>query len=116
MTTEYATADDLTADDLGDGEDLTLPSGKKVRLRGLSRQELIRHGRNPDGSVAAPDVIEARNIAACLVAPKLTVPQVQKWQARASANGDFRVLSEAIRDRSGLGKGAQKSDLAEAGD
>lgn len=116
MTTEYASADDLTADDLGDGEDLTLPSGKRVRLRGLSRQELIRHGRNPDGSEAAPDVIEARNIAACLIAPKLTFPAVQKWQARASAGGDFRRLSEVIRDLSGLRKGAQKSHVAAAGD
>lgn len=116
MTTEYASADDLLAtDDLGDGEDLTLPSGKRVRLRGLSRGELIRNGRN--GSAEAPaELIEARNVAACLIAPKMTVAQVQKWQSRSAAGGDFRVLSEAIRSLSGLAAGAQKSDVAEARD
>lgn len=110
--TEYASADDLTAGDLGDGEDLTLPSGKVVLLRGLSRHELIfnRKGTEDVG------LIERRNVVSCLLAPQLTLAQVEAWQRKSSAGGDFRALSEAIRDRSNLGEGATKSDLRPDGD
>lgn len=107
MATDYTTADDLIAADLP-GEDVTLPSGKKIRVRGLSRAELIKHG-GPD---TPPELVEARHVAACLVHPKITLSQAQKWQAAEPAGGDFKVLSEKIRDLSGLGKDAQKSDVA----
>jgi hypothetical protein len=111
--TEYATPEDLTAGDLGDGEDLTLPSGKVVRLRGLSRHELMFNGKGIKDDNA---LIEARNVVACLVVPKLTLAQVQAWQRNSSAGGDFKVLSEAIRERSGLTEGADKSDVREIRD
>lgn len=103
----YASADDLVEGDLGDGEDLTLPSGKKVRVRGLSRWELMFHGKDTDDNA----LIERRNVVACLLAPKMTLAQVERWQRNSKAGGDFRVLSEAIRDGSGLGKGADKSGV-----
>lgn len=113
MTTEYTSADDLITGglDLG-GEDLLLPSGKRVRVRGLSRAELIRHGENN----APADLIEVRNVAACLVQPRLTEAKALKWQQSEGAGGDFKVLSEKIRDLSGLGEGAQKSDVDPARD
>lgn len=110
--TQYASADDLTAGDLGDGEDLTLPSGKVVRLRGLSRHELMFNGKGTEDSA----LIERRNVVSCLVQPKLTLAQVEAWQRKSMAGGDFRVLSAAIRDRSGLGEGAGKSDVPADGD
>jgi hypothetical protein len=110
--TEYASVDDLTAGDLGDGEDLTLPSGKVVRLRGLSRHELMFNGKGTEDSA----LIERRNVVSCLIEPKLTIGQVERWQRNSSAGGDFRVISEAIRDLSGLGQGADKSDLRADGD
>lgn len=105
--TEYASIDDLTAGSLDDqAEDLTLPSGKVVRVRGLSRYELMFNGKGTEDS----RVIEVRNAVSCLVQPKLTVAQAEQWQRRSLAGGDFKVLSEKIRDLSGLGEGADKSD------
>jgi hypothetical protein len=105
--TEYASADDLAAGDLGDGDDLTLPSGKLIRVRGLSRHELMFNGRNTDDNA----LVERRNVVSCVVEPKLTLAQVEAWQRKSAAGGDFRALSEAIRDRSGLGEGADKSGV-----
>jgi hypothetical protein len=110
---EYASADDLVAGDLDrDGEDLTLPSGKTVRLRGLSRHELIFNGKGTEDAA----LVERRNVVSCLVEPKLTLPQVEQWQRNSAAGGDFKALSEAIRTRSRLGEGADKSDLRGDGD
>lgn len=110
--TEYASVDDLLAGDLGDGEDLLLPSGATVRLRGLSRHELMFNGKGTEDN----ELIERRNVVACLLQPKLTLAQVEAWQRVSAAGGDFRVLSEAIRDLSGLKKGADKSGLRADGE
>jgi hypothetical protein len=104
---KYATADEITAGDLDlDGEDLTLPSGRLVRVRGLSRFELMANAKGTDDS----GLVERRNIAACLVAPRLTVAQVEAWQKRSAAGTEFKVLSEKIRELSAVGEGADKSD------
>lgn len=111
--TEYASFDDLVAGSLDDdAEDVTLPSGKVVRVRGLSRHELMFNGKGTEDSAE----IERRNVKSCLVEPKLTIQQVEQWQRRSAAGGDFRVLSEKIRDLSGLGEGADKSDLRDVRD
>jgi hypothetical protein len=110
--TEYASADDLVAGDLGDGEDLTLPSGKTVLVRGLSRHELMFSNKGTEDTA----LVERRNVVACLLQPKLTMSQVEAWQRRSLAGGDFKVLSEKIRDLSGLGEGAAKSDPGAPGD
>lgn len=111
--TEYASFDDLVSGSLDDeAEDLTLPSGKVVRIRGLSRHELMFNGKGTEDNA----VIEARNVKSCLVEPKLTIAQVEQWQRRSKAGGDFKVLSEKIRDLSGLGEGADKSDPGPAGE
>lgn len=105
--TEYASFDDLVSGSLDDdAEDLTLPSGRVVRVRGLSRHELLFNGKGTEDN----ELIERRNVASCLVEPKLTLTQVEAWQRRSKAGGDFRRLSEKIRDLSGLGEGADKSD------
>lgn len=111
--TQYASADDLTgSDELDAGaEDVTLPSGRTVRVRGLSRYELMVLGKN----VEDPALVERRHVAACLVEPKLTAAQVEAWQKRSTAGGDFKVLSERIRDLSGIAEGAQKSAVREDG-
>lgn len=112
--TEYAEFDDLLfADDPDDGgEDLTLPSGRLVRVRGLSRHELHFTGKGTEDA----ELIEARNVKMCLVLPELTLPQVQEWQRKSRAGGDFRALSEKIRDLSGLGEGADKSNPGTSGE
>lgn len=111
--TEYASFDDLVSDSVSDeAEDVTLPSGKVVRLRGLSRHELHFAGKGTEDA----ELIERRNIVACLVAPKLTLPQVEQWQRSAKAGGDFTVLTRKIRELSGLAEGADKSDLRDVRD
>jgi hypothetical protein len=112
--TEYASAEDLAAGDLDldGGEDLTLPSGRVVRVRGLSRAELLLNGKNTDDALT----VERRNVATCVVVPKMTEAQVGDWQKRSAAGGDFRALTEKIRELSGMGEGAGKSDVPRDGE
>ena len=105
--TVYASADDLTDGDIGDGEDLLLPSGRLVRIRGLSRHALIAAGKGTEDSA----LVERRNVKACLIQPEMTMAQIETWQRNSLAGGDFKVLSERIRDLSGLGEGADKSSV-----
>lgn len=105
--TQYASFDDLIAVDLDDDAvDVPLPSGLTVRMRGLTRHELMFNGKDTDDNA----VIEIRNVHSCLVEPKLTIDQVKQWHRVSPAGGDFKVMSEAIRDLSALGTGADKSD------
>lgn len=112
--TEYATLEDLALNDFVDleGEDFTLPGGQVVRIRGLTRYELILNGKNTEDSA----LIERRNVACCLVAPRMSVGQVESWQRTSRAGGAFAALSAKIRDLSGLGEDAAKSDPGEPGD
>ena len=108
MTVQYATFEDLkAAADPADGaEDVTLPSGCVVRVRGLTRHELMFNAKGTEDSA----LIERRNVKCCLVEPKLTLDQVEQWQRHSLAGGDFKELSVRIRDLSGIGEGADKSD------
>jgi len=117
--TEYASADELAEGDLGDGEDLTLPSGKKVRVRGLTRYESMFSAKglmDSDGVLTDIALYERRQVVACVVQPKLTLAQVEKWQRKSGANGDLKVLMDHIKALSGRGEGADKSDPGAAGD
>lgn len=107
--TEYASAEDLEVGDLGDGEDLVLPSGKVVRVRGLSRHELMFNGKGTEDQA----LVERRNVVNCVLIPRMTLAQVEKWQRNTIAGGDFKVLSERIRDLSGIAQGADKSGVPE---
>lgn len=111
MTT-YSTVDELVTGDLGGGEDVTLPSGRVVKVRGLSRYELIMNGKGTEDAA----LIERRNVACAMLEPKMTVGQVEAWQRASRAGGDLRALSEVIRDLSGIAEGAQKSEVAEVSD
>lgn len=110
----YATFDDLIDIDPDDNAaDVTLPSGMLVRARGLTRHELLMISKGADGK---PELYEARMVSHCLLKPSMVMAQVQAWQRVASAGGDFRVLTEAIRELSGLSEGADKSDPGEPGE
>jgi hypothetical protein len=113
MTDTFATVEDLVVDEVSDNwEDVTLPGGKRVRVRGLSRYELLSLGKGAEDA----DEIERRQVAACLLIPTVTPAQVGQWQKGTLPHGTLKLISETIRDLSGLGKGAAKSDLAEAAD
>lgn len=109
--TEYASLDDLAGDDLGDTRDVALPGGKAVKVRGMTRMELMLTRKNTED----PAVIEQRMLAFCLVEPRLTPQQVEAWQ-KASKPMVMAPVTEAIRELSGLGEGADKSNPGEAGD
>jgi hypothetical protein len=111
--TNYATPDDLLVDEVSaNTADVTLPNGKVVKVRGLSRLELLVLGKGTDDAA----LIERRNIAACMVEPKLTEKQVEAWQKTSGPKGGLDLVTAAIRDLSGLGEGAQKSRVAEVRD
>lgn len=111
MTSKYASAAELTAAGEPPMTDVTLLNGSKVKVRGLTRFELILNGKGTED----PLVIERRNVATCMVEPTMTEAAVEKWQ-KSSAPGDLARVTVAIRDLSGLGEGAGKSDVAAAGD
>jgi hypothetical protein len=74
--------------------DVTLTSGAVVAIRGLTRRELLDAGKGTEDSA----LIEARNVAFCLVRPTMTLAQVQQWQ---QAPGSVRGLRDADGGHSG---------------
>lgn len=108
----YAGADDLVDGAAGDdAEDLVLPSGRKVRVRGLSRYEWFLAGKNaPEGD---PNLFETQIIAMGLIIPAMTPAQVGRWRRRPGTYPDLSVLSDKIRTMTGVDEGAAKSDIRE---
>lgn len=108
----YADADDLVSGGDGDdAEDLVLPSGRKVRVRGLSRYEWFLAGKNaPEGD---PNLFETEIISMGMVAPAMTKGQVVKWRRRPGTYPDLSVVSDKIRTLTGVDEGAAKSNIRE---
>jgi hypothetical protein len=112
MTT-YASFEDLTAGaDEPETLDVALPSGKVVQVRGLSRKEHLWIGKGTDDAAE----IERRILLAGMAQPKLTDAQLKAWQEKPGGSKDVAVVSDAIRDLSGFGEGAQKSHVVADGD
>ena len=107
----YASADDFAGDDAYEVNeiDVRLSRGRTVRVRGLSRLELMHGGKGTDDSAE----IERRMIVDALVTPRMTLKQIEAWQKKPGSIVDIGKVTTAIRNLSGLGKGADKSDLAE---
>jgi hypothetical protein len=101
MTLDKAT---LLARRIGEGEH-EIPGFGTVRIRGLSRAEVIDLQKISD--VAASD---RRMVSLCLLDPVLTEDEVGIWQVN-SGPMEIEDLTVAIRDLSGMGKGAQKSGV-----
>lgn len=105
----YASAADLGAESgLPEAKDVTLSTGLVVKVRGLSRYELLLNGKGTEDI----GLIERRNVACCMVEPKMNLAQVEAWQ-RNSRPADLGKVTDAIRDLSGLAEGADKSGLPE---
>lgn len=109
----FASIDDLFGHNAAaaDTEDVDLPGGLRVRVRGLTRFELLVNAKGTDAS----QVIEARNLATCLLEPRMSVEQVERWQRSTTPNVIAPVV-EALRRLSGLADGAQKSNVQADGD
>lgn len=113
--TEYASPEALIKVAVGE-EDLILPSGALVRVRGLSRGEVFMMQKaKQDGGIKDEAAWERRMVSRALLAPKLTEEQVGEWQ-HGPAGGDLEELTQKIKDLSKLGEGAEKSGVPGAGD
>lgn len=109
---EFASIEDLTSDEVTTNtEEVELPNGKKVLVRGLTRFELLLGSKNTDDV----SVVEQRNVARCMIQPIMTEKQVEIWQKSSSPDALGRV-TKAIHRLSGMGKDADKSGVPEAGD
>lgn len=107
MSEEFASVEDLLADEVTDNTDtVQLPNGKKVVVRGMSRWELQQAGKDTNDAAVA----EARMLAACILVPKMTYAQVVQMQKAKGPNGMVRVVTR-MRELSGLAEGAAKSDV-----
>jgi hypothetical protein len=110
MTTEYVSVEDLLSGDELNEEDVTLPNGKKVRVKGLSsyeRQLTLKNAVKGEGQVDTA-LIERRMIKLGLVQPRLNEDQVEAWMKSASI-GSVQAVTTKIRELSGMGEGAEKS-------
>lgn len=86
-------------------EDLEVPGVGTVRVRGLTRHELLLAGNHDKVADA-----EAHYIAFGMIEPQLTVEEVRKWQ-RSARSVTFQPITAKIRELSGHGQGAEKSDV-----
>lgn len=107
----YASVDDLMTDVAEVTEDVDLGNGRIVKVRGLTRYELMLGGKGTDDA----SLVERRNLATCMVEPRLTLAQAERWQ-KASTPDVIAKVSNVIRRLSGLAEGAQKSDVPGDGD
>jgi hypothetical protein len=104
--TEYASIEDLTAVVAPDTRDVELAGGMVVKVRGMTRMEMMLTRKNTDDT----EVIEQRMLAFCMVEPRLTPGQAAAWQ-KATGPMVIAPVTEAIRELSGLGEGADKSSV-----
>lgn len=110
---DYADLDALFGAAACAEDDLVLPSGARVRVRGLTRAEFLIAARAV--SDGGPIELERHNVATAMVRPRMTVDQVAEWQRRAAA-GELVPVVDRIRELSGMAAGAAKSRLPGDGD
>lgn len=107
--TEYATKADLKRDRVKSHvEDYDLPGVGLIQITGISRGEFLIAQRNyPDD----PRMQERFILSRAVLKPEgLTEQDVADWQ-EASGISEINELALKINAMSGLGKGADKSDV-----
>jgi len=102
---EYATPADLAEVDLPE-EDYDLGNGKKIRIRALTRAEMMRATRLDDNRPKQEQYL----LSVAVIRPTLTEQDVAAWQ-RAKSFMDVEQVARRINALSGVGKDAAKSDL-----
>lgn len=85
-------------------EDVEIPRIGTIRVRGLSRVELLLAGKLSDQGVAT---MERRMLCYGMVHPKVTEDEVQRWQESAPA-GEIQPIIAVVNRLSGIGKDVQK--------
>lgn len=107
-TPKYLTQAGLFSTAGTDEDDVRLPSGGVIRVRGLTRTEHLWIGKGTEDAAT----IEARLLSKGMVEPAMSVPDAMKWQNGAGTR-DVAAASDKIRDLSGFGQGAAKSPVDE---
>lgn len=110
---EYASFEELTTTNVGElTRDVPIGGGKAVQVRALTRYELMlvmKNGQQTDANEAEQEIMSYG-----LVQPKLSKKQIEAWQKSIVAGDRTLVLiSNAIKELSGLVEGADKSDLSD---
>lgn len=109
---EYATLDALMHADTIGQEDLTLPNGLVVTVKGMSafeRKLLYKGAVDNQGNLDAA-LIETRIIKYGMVNPKLSMDQAEEWMKKTLPSVIDAVTGK-VRDLSGMGEGAEKSEV-----
>ncbi len=91
-----------------------LPSGGKVAVRGLSRDEQLHAIKQEDVTAEGMPkfertaIIESRIVAAGMVDPPMTPEEVRRWQKVRGKAADVAEVSTRIQQLSGMLPGADK--------
>lgn len=88
-------------------ETVDLDDGVKVTVRALSKGEV----KAIKEENASAHTFDNRLVAAALLDPVMTPAEVAEWLEDAPA-GDSVSVEQAVMRLSGMGEGAQKSDVA----
>lgn len=108
---QYSSVTELTSVALEEA-DVELPGGRLVRVRELTRAEVLRI-RKEAGDDALK--IERLSLVAGMVNPRMNVDEVAAWQRSSGVNRDIGLVQQRIQELSGMFEGAAKSHVAEHG-
>lgn len=109
-TNGYLSKEEATAPQDMPHDDVTVANGK-VRVRGLSRREVLRMQHlKAQGIIKTEEQWEQHFLSAALVIPEMTKEDVADWQATPAAQLNDVILK--VEELSGMREGAQKRDLS----
>jgi hypothetical protein len=101
----------LTAPRVPTGE-VEIPGVGTITVRGLTRFELLLAGKTGGDDAA---LMERKMLAFAMVDPEMSEKDVEAWQ-KASPAGEMMPVVNLVNRLSGVGQGADKSGVPEAGD
>lgn len=85
--------------------DVDLPGVGTVRVRGLSRAEVLEIQKVAGSGTA---MLERRMIAVAMVAPRMSEGEVREWQ-EASPAGELEPVTDKIQELSGVAADSAKA-------
>lgn len=94
-------------------ETVAIPGVGEIVVRGLSRYELLLAGKMTNDQGAA--LMERHMLSMAMLEPEMTIADVEAWQ-KASPAGEIMPVVAVVNRLSGVGQGADKSSVSEAGD
>lgn len=113
--TEYATVEELTTTGGMPEDDVSTKDGKLVRVRGLSRGEvLVMQTLRSKGIIKDEAAWEQMLLHKAMIIPAMTEKEVADWHRGPAAVMQPVVLR--VEQLSGMHEGAQKSDVPETGE